>query len=321
MGASSAGPVVARPGAHRERGPTALPGPRGAEGPGSPATPLSDTPVHGVGLHLLRHPGRARPQATDAPPAALEPPWPMNSWTSRSPTSSTASRPARGPPRTSPAPTSRAWRRSTPSSTRSRRPDTTRPSMRRGRRTSDGRRARRGCRRSWASPAPSRSSSRSRTCPGGAASSTGPPCAPTTTPRPWRAQGCRRHHPRHHQCPRGRPVDGDLQRPVWADQQPLGPPPHLRRILRRRGRGGRVRGVALRPRVGRRRQHPHPRGLLWDLRPQAVGADHPQHGPLPARQPGQRALPVRGPADPKRPGPRPAAGDPRRPRWGGARLP
>src|SRR5690606_26420405 len=69
------------------------------------------------------------------------------------------------------------------------------------------------------------------------------------------------------------------ERRVGHLPQPVGPRPHARRVLQRRGRRGRRRDGARRPRGRRRRLDPHPRLVHRARRPQAdAGARHQPDG-------------------------------------------
>ena len=72
-------------------------------------------------------------------------------------------------------------------------------------------------------------------------------------------------------------VDRVRQPRLRPHPQRLRPAPHRRRLVRRRGRGGRLGRLAGRPRLGHRRLDPPARVLQRRLRPQAVarpGAEH-----------------------------------------------
>ena len=170
-------------------------------------------------------------------------------------------------------------------------------------------------RRSSASRARSRSRSRSRAC------RTAPGLvAPPRPPR--RRDGAavaaherRRLHPaRRHEHVRADDVDRVRQPRLRPHPQRVRPAPHRRRLLGRRGRGGRLGRLAVRARLRHRRLDPPARVLQRRLRPQAVARPRAQHRPVPEHRGRGRVHAHARPARAPRRGPDAGDADHRRPR-------
>ena len=97
-------------------------------------------------------------------------------------------------------------------------------------------------------------------------------------------------------------VDRVRQPRLRPDPQRLRPAAHRRRLVRRRGRGGRLGRLAGRPRLGHRRLDPRARVLQRRLRPQAVARPGAEHRPVPERPTARRrscSRSARSPATPR----------------------